>query len=106
VLALPSFTEGLPNIILESFAAGVPVVATAVGGTPEAVMDGVDGFLIPPGKPLLLAAKIKQLVEDEDLRREMGRKGREKIGRQFTFEAQCDEYRRLFETMGLRNRSS
>ncbi len=48
---LPSFTEGLPTVVLESYAAGVPVVATAVGGTPEAVADGVDGYLVPPGDP-------------------------------------------------------
>ena len=52
---LPSFTEGLPTVVLESCAAGVPVVATAGGGTPEAVADGVDGYLVPPGDPAALA---------------------------------------------------
>ena len=48
---LPSFTEGMPNVLLEAGAAGVPVVATAVGGTPEVVADGKTGYLVPPGDP-------------------------------------------------------
>jgi glycosyltransferase involved in cell wall biosynthesis len=46
LLVLPSYTEGLPNVVLEGFAAGVPVVATAVGGTPEVVEEGVSGYLV------------------------------------------------------------
>jgi glycosyltransferase involved in cell wall biosynthesis len=53
LLALPSYTEGMPNVVLEAFAAGVPVVSTAVGGAPEVVEDGVSGFLVPAGDPLL-----------------------------------------------------
>ena len=59
---LPSFTEGLPTVVLESYAAGVPVVATAVGGTPEAVADGVDGYLVPPGDPAALARRILDVL--------------------------------------------
>ena len=72
---LPSFTEGLPTVVLESYAAGVPVVATAVGGTPEAVADGVDGYLVPPGDPIALARRILDLLKSEDERIAMGQRG-------------------------------
>ncbi len=60
LLVLPSYTEGLPNVILEAFAAGVPVVATAVGGTPEAVQDGVNGYLVEPGNSTALGAQDRR----------------------------------------------
>jgi hypothetical protein len=56
--ALSSYTEGLPNVVLESYAAGTPVVATEVGGLPEVVEHGVDGYLVPPGNPAALADRI------------------------------------------------
>src|SRR5205807_4135658 len=58
VVVLPSFTEGLPNVALEAAAAGVPVVATAVGGTPEVVAVGATGFLVPPREPDVIAVKV------------------------------------------------
>jgi glycosyltransferase involved in cell wall biosynthesis len=89
---LPSFMEGLPTVVLESYAAGVPVVATAVGGTPEAVLDGVDGYLVPPGDPTALARRILDLGRDADRRRAMGRLGRERICAEFTFGAQAKRF--------------
>jgi glycosyltransferase involved in cell wall biosynthesis len=100
--ALPSFTEGMPNVVLESYAAGVPVVATAVGGTPEAVADGVDGFLVPPGDPAALARCILDVLNLGDARKTMGRCGQERIRAQFTFEAQALRYRELLEDLRTR----
>jgi glycosyltransferase involved in cell wall biosynthesis len=93
---LPSFTEGLPNVVLEAYAAGVPVVATAVGGTPEAVDDGVDGHLVPPGDPSALAERILEMLALDEGRKVMGRRGRERIQAQFTFQAQAARYQALF----------
>lgn len=105
VVALPSFREGLPNIVLEAFAAGVPVVATAVGGTPEVVEEGVHGFLVPPGQPALLAQRILEVLQDEDARRSMGLRGRQRVREQFNFEAQSLQYQQLFaELTGNRRR--
>src|SRR5262249_57739990 len=58
LFVLPSFTEGLPNVVLEASAAGVPVVATAVGGTPEVLADGKTGYLVPARNADALAPPI------------------------------------------------
>jgi glycosyltransferase involved in cell wall biosynthesis len=102
LVVLPSFTEGLPVVVLEACAAGVPVVATAVGGTPEVVRDGVTGCLVPPGRPGLLAGRILDLLNDESGRRAMGRRGRERVRQHFTFEGQSARYRQLFEGLAGR----
>lgn len=60
LLCLPSHHEGMPNVIVEAFASGVPVVATRVGGVPELVSEGVNGLLVPPGQIGALADKLAQ----------------------------------------------
>jgi glycosyltransferase involved in cell wall biosynthesis len=97
-----SFTEGMPNVVLEACAAGVPVVATAVGGTPEIVEPGVNGHLISPGDPASLAQKILESLDGEQRRREMGRRGRQIVSERFTFAAQGELYRQLFQVLPLR----
>ncbi len=97
VVVLPSFTEGLPNVALEASAAGVPVVATAVGGTPEAVADGETGFLVPPGEPMVLAARVGELLRDAGLRSRFGAAGRQRMRTLFTFEAQAEAYLKLID---------
>ena len=99
VVALPSYTEGLPVIALEALAARVPVVATAVGGVPEVVEDGLSGFLVPPGDAAALALRIAEVLSDESRRVAMGRRGRQRVEEQFTFAAQSLQYQRLFEEL-------
>jgi len=101
---LPSFTEGLPTVVLESYAAGVPVVATAVGGTPEAVADGVDGYLVPPGDPAALARRILDVLNSEDERKAMGRRGRERVRAEFSFETQAVRFQELCTELTDRRR--
>ena len=67
-----SDSEGLPNAVLEAAAAGLPIVATAVGGTPEILTSGMDGLLVPKGDRQGLAAAIEVLVQDPELRRRLG----------------------------------
>src|SRR5262249_49985605 len=85
LLVLPSFTQGLPSVVLEAVAAGRPVVAAPVSGTPEVVDDGRSGHLVPPGDPQTLAARILDLAACDDRRRAMGQYGRERVLRDFTF---------------------
>lgn len=99
VVTLPSFTEGLPNVALEASAAGVPVVATAVGGTPEVVADGVSGLLVPSGSPEQLTEALSQLLSDATLRTKLGAGGRHRMRAEFTFEAQAAKYAELFERL-------
>lgn len=90
-----SHTEGLPVALLEAQAAGLAVVATAVGGTPEVVEDGVSGELVAPGRPELLAGAVVRALADEVRRDEMGRRAWRRVRDEFTFAAQAEMYQRL-----------
>jgi glycosyltransferase involved in cell wall biosynthesis len=83
---LPSFYEGLPMSAIESLAMGCPMVATAVDGTPEVVMDGKTGLLVPPGDPARLAEAICEMLRHPQRAREMGRAGREFVFEQLSVE--------------------
>jgi len=87
VLALPSWTEGLPLVVLEAMAHGKPVVATPVGGTPELVTDGETGLLVPPRDPKALAAALQRLLDDAELSRRLGEAGRRRVEERFSLDA-------------------
>ncbi len=78
LFVLASHHEGLPVALMEALTLGVPVVATAVGGIPEMVDDGVEGLLVPPQRPEALAAAIERVVTDEALRRRLAEGARAK----------------------------
>jgi glycosyltransferase involved in cell wall biosynthesis len=87
VFVLPSLMEGHPLAVLEAMAASKPVVATSVGGNPEAVEDGVTGLLVPPRDPGALAEAIGALIRDPERAADMGRAGRRSLDRRFSLEA-------------------
>lgn len=99
LFALSSFTEGLPVAVLEAFAGGVPVVATRVGGVPEVVEHGVNGYCVEPGCPEKLARGILDALSDDRRRRTMGQNGRKRVVEEFTFEVMAKKYQRLFEDL-------
>jgi glycosyltransferase involved in cell wall biosynthesis len=71
VFALPSYTEGTPNVLLEAMSANVPVVATAVGGIPELATDGRNALLVPAGNPGAMANALRKLLHSAGLRKEL-----------------------------------
>lgn len=79
IFVLPSHYEGLPTVLLEAMSCGLPVVATNVSGCPDVVSDGVNGFLVPPKSPEMMAEAISKLLDDEALRNELGRNARKTI---------------------------
>lgn len=89
VFVLPSLSEGLPVAALEALAAGVPIVATAAGGTPEVVLNEHTGLLVPPRDPARLAQATVRLLREADLAARLAREGRQLVEREFTFEAQA-----------------
>jgi glycosyltransferase involved in cell wall biosynthesis len=105
IFVLPSLHEGMPNVILEAMAAGLPVVATNVGGTPEVVVDGETGFLVPPRDPKALADAIVRLINDPELRKRFGQAGRERIEKHFTIQETVRKtealYSRLLKEKGI-----
>ena len=78
-LVLPSSNEGTPVSAIEALAAGRPVVATRVGGVPDVVRDGEDGFLVDAGATDDLGDRLEQLARDPELRARMGERGRERV---------------------------
>jgi glycosyltransferase involved in cell wall biosynthesis len=83
VLVHPSLMEGMSNAVLEAMAAALPVVATAVGGTPEIVQHGVTGLLVPPATPQALAGAMMSYVENDRARLAHGAAGRERAEKDF-----------------------
>jgi glycosyltransferase involved in cell wall biosynthesis len=93
--------EGISNAIMEYMAAGLPVIATNAGGSPELVKDGMSGFLVPPSDPEIVAEKIIFLAENEQKRICMGKKGTEVIQREFSLEDMVCAYLALYENLQL-----
>ena len=83
IFVLPSRFEGMPNAVLEAMLSGNAVIATQVGGIPEAVEDGVTGLLVSPNDPSALAAAMVALLEDDSKREAMGSAGRDRVRRYF-----------------------
>ena len=96
LLALPSFTEGLPLTVLEAMRTGLPVVATRVGGVPAVLGNDVAGVLVEPNDTAGLTEALGRLVDDHELRRALGAAGRRRLIERFSSAAMADRYEALY----------
>lgn len=95
-LLLASHSEGLPYALLESMAAGVPVIAARVGAIPDVVVDGVHGLLVPPRDPEAITRAIRRLASDRDLLSRMSAACRRRIAGSYSMQRLSDEFCRLY----------
>ena len=99
VSVLPSLSEGLSNVVLESMAASVPVVATRVGGIPEAIEEGVSGLLVPPRDSVALANAMLRILQDRELAGRLGDAGRRRVAERFGLKNMVQETEQLYSTL-------
>lgn len=102
VVASSSAYEGSPLALMEALGAGKPVVATAVGGVPEIVRDGIEGRLVPPGDPEALAGALLELLRDPELRERMGAAGRLRQQTEFDVHVMVKRLEALYERLFAR----
>ena len=96
---LPSVNEGTPVSAIEALASGTPVVANRVGGVPDVVRDGLDGFLVDPGDVTSAGAKLAVLAGDDGLRRKMGEGGRKRVLERYAVSRLVDDVDRLYRSL-------
>lgn len=96
IFVLPSIKEGFPYVILEAMSAGLSIVATRVGGVPEAIIDGENGFLVDAKNSEALAEKIAELINNKEKREEFGRKGAERVRKEFSLEKMLEKTEEIY----------
>lgn len=92
LVVVPSFLENCPYVVLESMACGTPVIASNVGGIPEIIDDNLNGMLVNPGIPEVLANAVVNLITDRAMRKLMSQRAKEKIAKNFSWTVNMDKY--------------
>jgi len=104
IFALPTLQEALGTSFLEAMAMGKPVVGTKAGGVPEVVKDGINGYLVEPGNPSVLAKAIIELLRDKEKARMMGIEGEKIVRQNYTVEKMCENmYAFYFSMLKMKN---
>jgi glycosyltransferase involved in cell wall biosynthesis len=106
ISVLPSLSEAMPNGVLESMAAGVPVVATRVGGISEAIDDGTTGLLVPPADSAALAEAIGRMLDAPGWADQLGRAGRQAVAERFSVERMVRSTEELYQELVARKRAT
>jgi glycosyltransferase involved in cell wall biosynthesis len=88
--------DGIPNVLVEAMACGLPVVTTAVSGIPELVVDGENGLLVPPDDPAAVAGSLRRLRDEPELARRLGEQGRASVAERFDGDALARQLADLF----------
>lgn len=99
ILVVPSLSEGFPATVLEAMVMRKPVVASNVGGIPEAVIDGETGFLVPAKNPEAIAEKVIFLLKNPKKARKIGEKGYQRVKTNFTQEKMAREYEKIYKSL-------
>lgn len=98
ILCMPSIhQEGMPNVLMEGSASGLPVIASQVGGVPDLVEHGITGFLLQPNQVDSLADQLEKLLVNPELRQRMGKAGMEKMAREYSVEAMVTRMTKVYE---------
>lgn len=105
IMCLASIYEGMPNVVMEASSVGVPCVASNIAGTPDLIDDGETGFLFEPDNNDVLTSKLKRLLEDKQLREDMGTAARKRMGKTFSIENMVASYRKLYDELLKRPRN-
>jgi glycosyltransferase involved in cell wall biosynthesis len=98
LLVIPSFTEGLPNIMLEAMACGTPVAATSVGAIPDSIRDGETGFIMENNSPECISANIIRALEDPD-REKIAMNAKKMVEKEFSFESTVMQWKKILNSL-------
>jgi len=98
VFVLPSLSEGLPNVILEAMASGLPIVASKVGGLPEMIKNGENGFLVEPKSPEQIAKKVLLLLGDNELKEKISKNNKEKA-KDYSWESIVIKLEKVYQSL-------
>jgi glycosyltransferase involved in cell wall biosynthesis len=98
IFVLSSTSEGMSLTLLEAMASKKPIVATNVGGNPEVVQDQLTGFIVPPQNPTLMAHAISNLLKDNELAKEFGLNGYQRIKSKYSLVSMTEKYKKLYQS--------